>query len=50
MKTKNKKPLEGFTKKKSLNKYSKQDLFVEKLEMANKILKNAGLPKDISTH
>ena len=46
-KQKEKKPITGFTKNKSLNKYSKQELFKEKVERANHILKTIGLPKGI---
>ena len=43
-KTINKK-LKGFTKNKSLDKYTDKVLFKDKVKMANHILKTVGIPK-----
>ena len=47
MKTKNKikKLPKGFIRNPDLDKYANQELFKEKVEKANQILKTVGLPK-----
>ena len=48
-KTINKK-LKGFTKNKSLDKYTDKVLFKDKVKMANHILKTVGIPKAQKLH